>query len=93
RIGRLQTPLDAATFARLHTAFLLRVRQQTQAPDEVADEIGWYASEGNAAYAPGDRRGHYWTAATSLTPEYVAAIAARYLSHPIVVTTKPLAAP
>ncbi len=88
RIEKLQSPLDAATFARLHAAFLLRIRQQTQAPDEVADEIGWYASEGNAAYAPGDHRGAYWTAATSLTPEYVASIATRYFSHSVVVTTK-----
>lgn len=86
RVKALAVPMDPATFAKRHTAFLFRLRDQMQYPDEVADELGWYMSEGNGPYAPGDARANYWQAVISLTPAYVASIAAKYLATPVIVT-------
>jgi predicted Zn-dependent peptidase len=84
-ISGLQTPLDSASFAAAREAFLYHLASDSQAPLEQADNLGWYAAEGNSAYAPSDGASTYWKAARSLDPGYVASIAKKYLAHPVVV--------
>ena len=58
-------------------------------PADVADTYGWYAVEGDAAYAPaeGGLGGRYFTLAAKLTPASVAQAAGRYLDGPPAVVT------
>ena len=79
------TPLGRDAFAAAKNAFLFHIRQQLATPSGIADNAGWYASEGNAAYAPGDDSGAYLQAAQSLDAGYVASVAAKYLRHPSIV--------
>ncbi|HEY1868027.1 MAG TPA: insulinase family protein [Candidatus Cybelea sp.] len=81
----LQQPLDAKTFEAAREAFLYHVAADTQTPQERADNLGWYSTEGNLSYAPGITNGNYERNARSLDPQYVAEIVRRYLSKPIVV--------
>ncbi len=85
-VAKLATPLDPATFAAAQQAFLYHLGADTQLPVEQADNLGWYAVEGNPSYAPSDPSSSYWRRAEQLDPAYVAAIAKRYLAHPVVVT-------
>jgi predicted Zn-dependent peptidase len=91
-LTKLETPLDPAAFAAAREAFLYHLASDTQTPQEQADNLGWYAAEGNAAYAPGDAAGSYLGKARELDPAYVAQIVNRYLKNPatvtLVVTTK-----
>ncbi|HTZ55735.1 MAG TPA: hypothetical protein VMB20_11790 [Candidatus Acidoferrum sp.] len=84
-IAALQTPLDPATFAAAREAFIYHLASDSQAPTEQADNLGWYAGEGNGAYAPSDSASTYWKAARSLDPDYVASVVKKYLAHPVVV--------
>ncbi|HET9029403.1 MAG TPA: insulinase family protein [Candidatus Aquilonibacter sp.] len=84
-VAELATPLDAKTFAAARNAFLYHLGVDTQQPVQQADNLGWYSVEGNASYAPTDPNSTYWQAAESLDPGYVASIAKRYLSHPVVI--------
>ena len=61
----------------------------------MADNFGWYAVEGNAAYAPGanEEDGAYFKAASQLTPEFVAATAEKYLGKSPVSVTLEVEAP
>jgi len=58
----------------------------------LADNFGWYTVEGAPDYAPGvnGEHGAYFEAANSLTPEYVASVAQKYLGKaPVIVTLRP----
>jgi len=81
----MQLPLDRKTFDAARTAFEYHILSQTQTPSSRADNFGWYAAEGNAAYAPGDESLQYLQAAQSLDPGYVAEIVRKYLQHPAIV--------
>jgi predicted Zn-dependent peptidase len=75
-------PLSPAAFAVARVAFEYNLLHELQTPTELADNFGWYTVEGNASYAPGagGRDGAYFKAADSLTPEFVAAVADKYLT-------------
>src|SRR5579871_336003 len=81
----LQRPLDAATFNAAREAFLYHVATDTQTPQQRADNLGWYSTEGNLDYAPGIADGAYEQSARALDPQYVAEIVRRYLHNPVVV--------
>jgi predicted Zn-dependent peptidase len=85
-LTKLDTPLDPATFNAAREAFLYHLASDTQTPQEQADNLGWYAAEGNATYAPGDADGNYIAKARQLDPAYVAEIARRYLKNAVTVT-------
>lgn len=78
-------PMDAAAFTAARNAFIYHILAQSQTAAADASNLGWYAAEGDAAYAPGDASGTYLALALSLDPAYVAQIAARYLQHPGIV--------
>lgn len=84
-IGALGKPMDSAKFAAAREAFLYHIASETQLPVQQADNLGWYAAEGNAKYAPSDSKSTYWAAARSLDPEFVASVVRRYLKKPVVV--------
>ncbi|MEO9170582.1 MAG: hypothetical protein ABI282_06725, partial [Candidatus Baltobacteraceae bacterium] len=84
-IAKMQEPLAAAAFAAAREAFLYHIASDTQNPQELADNLGWYASEGNAAYAPGDPTGTYRRMANALDPAFVASVVKRYLATPVLV--------
>jgi predicted Zn-dependent peptidase len=84
-IEKLAQPLDPATFAAAREAFMYHLAADAQSPTEQADNLGWYAAEGNGSYAPSDSASTYWKAARSLDPNFVADVAKKYLAHPVVV--------
>jgi predicted Zn-dependent peptidase len=88
-VQKLQQPLDPKTFAAAREAFLFNLASDTQTPREQADNLGWYAAEGNSEYAPGSDAGAYWKAAQSLDPGFVASIVKQYLSRPVIVNLTP----
>ena len=79
------TPLDAETFAAARRAFAYRSAQNASVPSGLADELAWYAVQGDAPYAPSDASGTYARTIAALDPAYVAEIARRYLQTPTVV--------
>ncbi|MBV9332421.1 MAG: insulinase family protein [Candidatus Eremiobacteraeota bacterium] len=81
----LQQPLDARTFEAAREAFLYHVASDTQTPQERADNLGWYSTEGNLSYAPGIANGNYERNVRALDPQFVAGVVRRYLNKPIVV--------
>jgi predicted Zn-dependent peptidase len=85
-LAKLETPMDARAFAAAREAFLYHLASDTQTPLEQADNLGWYAAEGNPSYAPGDAAGSYVAKARDLDPAYVAGIVRRYLKNPATVT-------
>jgi len=84
-VTAMAQPLDAATFAKARQAFLYHIMSQIQTPVQRADNAGWYAAEGNAAYAPGDPSNAYINAVDSLDPQFIAQIARTYLQRPAIV--------
>ncbi len=95
-LERLRTPLPADVFERARRAFVYRLLSHSETADLMADNYGWYAVEGNPAYAPGENgaQGRYFRAAAALTPAFVAATVTKYLSRPGAdVTVTPSAAP
>jgi predicted Zn-dependent peptidase len=80
-IAKVQVPLSAAAFASALQAFKYHLLSDLQTASQMADNFGWYSVEGNPEYAPGanGENGPYFKAANSLTPEFVASIAAKYL--------------
>jgi len=80
----IRRPLDAATFAAAQRQFVYHILSDAETPSALADTYGWYAVEGNPGYAPGEggTAGRYLSAAAGLTPEFVAATAAKYLDRP-----------
>jgi predicted Zn-dependent peptidase len=83
RMSAMQRPLDAHVFAAALEAFLYHVASDTETPQQRADNLGWYAVEGNPSYAPGDASEEYQQAARSLDPQYVADMVRRYLMQPV----------
>jgi predicted Zn-dependent peptidase len=79
----LQHPLAPAIFAQAQRAFTYRTLSDVQTPSALAASYGWYTAEGDAAYAPGvdGAKGRYLAALAALTPKFVAATVARYLSR------------
>lgn len=84
-LAAIQQPLDAASFDAARKAFEYHILSQSQTPMSRADNFGWYAVEGNAAYAPGAASGQYVKAVESLDPAFVAQTARTFLQHPAVV--------
>lgn len=88
----VRKPLPAPAFAAALESFKFHLLSDLQTPVQIADNFGWYSVEGSAAYAPGvnGESGAYFKAATSLSPEFVAATATKYLGKsPVVVTLAP----
>ena len=88
-LALMKKPLPAATFPRALAAFEYHLLHDLQTPVEMADNFGWYAVEGNPEYAPGANgsSGRYFQAIGSLTPDFVAAVAEKYLGRPPVMAT------
>ena len=78
-------PLDAAAFAAARNAFLYHIANGAATPASSADDLGWYAVEGNPSYAPAGSNASYLDIARSLDAQYVASIARRYLQTPVIV--------
>jgi predicted Zn-dependent peptidase len=80
----IRRPLGSAAFEAARHQFIYHILSDGETPAELADTYGWYAVEGNANYAPGEGgiSGAYLSAANGLTPEFVAATAAKYLDRP-----------
>ncbi len=87
--AKMRAPLDARDFAIALAQFQYHMRSDLQTPTQVADNFGWYTVEGAPDYAPGVNgdRGAYFTYASSLTPDFVAAVAQKYLGKPPAVIT------
>jgi zinc protease len=84
-IAHAASPMNAAVFASARAGFEYRLLSDLETPAELADTFGWYAVEGNFAYAPAGSR--YFHVAAELTPQIVARTVARYLTaSPAVVT-------
>lgn len=81
----MRRPLPGAAFAAARRAFAYRSATGWSQPPGLADDLAWYALQGDAAYAPGDATGVYAAAIESLDPAYVAQIARTYLAKPSVV--------
>jgi predicted Zn-dependent peptidase len=80
----IRQPLAAAAFEAARHQFVYHILSDAQTPAALADTYGWYAVEGNPNYAPGEGgiAGRYLSTAAGLTPEFVAATAAKYLDRP-----------
>jgi len=80
-IDAMKAPLDERTFEQARLRFQYHVTSDVSTPLSLADNFGWYASEGDPAYAPGADLdgGRYMGAVRSLTPDYVADIVRKYL--------------
>jgi predicted Zn-dependent peptidase len=80
-IAKVQDPMSEAAFASALAGFKYHLLSDLQTPSQMADNFGWYSVEGNPEYAPGanGENGPYFKAADSLTPEFVASVARKYL--------------
>jgi len=88
-IAAAAKPLAPPAFTAARSAFVYHLLDDMDTPSGVADTYGWYAVEGNAAYAPaeGGTQGRYFRLVAALTPAGVARTAAKYLgTAPAVVT-------
>jgi hypothetical protein len=100
-IASMRKPLDTRVFAGALASFKYHIFSDLQTPTQIADNFGWYVVEGAPDYAPGARGdgGPYARAADSLTPEFVAQVAQKYLGSSVANVTlaspgdKPVAAP
>ncbi|HLW38651.1 MAG TPA: insulinase family protein [Candidatus Eremiobacteraceae bacterium] len=76
--------LSKNDFERALTAFRTHLLRDLQTPQEVADNYGWYFTQGATSYSPSatdaQLAGDYFAQVQSLTPAYVFAVAKRYLS-------------
>lgn len=83
-LAAIRKPLDAKAFDAARSAFVYHLLSDLQTPVELADNFGWYTVEGDPGYAPGiaGARGRYFSAARGLTAQYVASVAAKYLTAP-----------
>jgi predicted Zn-dependent peptidase len=92
-IAEAGKPMPPAAFAAARAAFVYHLLADMDTPPAVADTYGWYAVEGNAAYAPaeGGTQGRYFRLVSALTPAGVARTAAKYLGAPpaVVILTVP----
>ena len=80
----IRRPLAPTAFEAARRQFVYHILSDDETPSALADTYGWYAVEGNPDYAPGEGgpAGRYLAAAAALTPEFVAATAAKYLDRP-----------
>ena len=95
-VATIRKPLAASTFAAALESFKYHLLSDLQTPSQLADNYGWYSVEGSVDYAPGvdGESGAYFKAASSLTPDFVAATAEKYLGKtPVTVTLTPEAKP
>jgi predicted Zn-dependent peptidase len=81
-LASMRKPLDQQTFEAARRAFAYHVMSDVATPLALADNFGWYAAEGNAAYAPGADldAGRYIASIHALTPEIVAETVSKYLT-------------
>ncbi len=81
-LASMRKPLDKQTFEAARRLFEYHVMSDVATPLSLADNFGWYALEGNAAYAPGADldAGRYIAAIHSLTPQMVAETVTKYLT-------------
>ncbi|GAC1496507.1 MAG: hypothetical protein NVS3B17_07150 [Vulcanimicrobiaceae bacterium] len=88
-LAAVRKPIAAPAFGAALESFKYHLLSDLQTPVQKADNFGWYSVEGSVAYAPGvnGERGAYFRAASSLTPEFVAATVQKYLGKPPVVVT------
>lgn len=88
-LAGIQRPLNRAAFENARRAFVYHILSDEQTAGQLADTYGWYNVEGNPKYAPGEggNAGAYLAAAAALTPDFVAATAARILSRPAAAVT------
>lgn len=84
-VAKMMQPLDARPFAAAAAAFRYHILSDLETPLSQADNLGWYAVEGNPAYAPDSSTNRYFSALEALTPQYVADVARKYLNNPSVV--------
>jgi predicted Zn-dependent peptidase len=91
----IRTPLAPAVFEAARRRFIYHILSDSETPAAQADTYGWYAVEGDPAYAPGEdgANGRYLSAAAALTPGFVASTAAKYLDRPGASVTLAPAAP
>ena len=79
----LHKPLSDAEFERARAAFVNHLLVSMQTSQGLADNYGWYFSQGAMPYSPSATdsalSGAYFQAVASLTPQYVYSIATRYL--------------
>jgi predicted Zn-dependent peptidase len=95
-LAAIRRPMAAAAFEAARRKFVYHILSDAEAPSTLADTYGWYAVEGNPNYAPGEggQTGRYLSEAAALTPEFVAATAAKYLDRPgAAISVAPAAAP
>ena len=88
-IASAAKPMPRPAFEAARQGFVYRLLSDMETPSALADTFGWYAIEGNPAYAPaeGGLQGRYFRIATALTPSGVAQTVAKYLGgSPAVVT-------
>jgi predicted Zn-dependent peptidase len=80
----IREPMSRAAFDAARRTFVYHILSDSGTAQTLADTYGWYAVEGNPEYAPGEGgpAGRYLAAAAALTPEFVAATAAKYLDRP-----------
>jgi predicted Zn-dependent peptidase len=91
----IRRPMAPAAFEAARRQFIFHILSDAETPAALADTYGWYAVEGNPGYAPGEggAAGPYMSAAAALTPQFVAATAAKYLDRPgVAITIEPRAA-
>lgn len=84
-LQKMTSPMDDKTFGAAREAFLYHIASDTQTPQALADNLGWYAVEGSPQYAPGDSSGQYLRDARALDPQYVSQVVRKYLSSPVTV--------
>ena len=79
----LRKPMSADEFERARTAYVNHLLGSMQTAQSLADNYGWYFSQGALPYSPSSTdaalSGQYFTAVASLTPDYVFSIANKYL--------------
>lgn len=87
----LDGPLPPAEFSRALAAFRTHTLLDTQTPQQIADNYGWYWAQGAPAYAPAvtdlHLTGDYYSQAAGLTAAAVYAAAKTYLGATAVVAT------
>jgi predicted Zn-dependent peptidase len=79
----LRRPMSGDEFAHARTAYINHLLGSMQTAQSLADNYGWYFSQGALPYSPSATdaalSGQYFQAVASLTPDYVYGIASRYL--------------
>jgi len=81
--NELRRQMSEDEFARARAAFINHLLGSMQTSQGLADNYGWYFSQGALAYSPSATdlalSGAYFQAVASLTPAFVYSVASRYL--------------